>query len=115
MTFYASSGPSVQSSPASVRRGGMGPAFFAGLGAVVAGSIIWAIIAYLTKHQYSLVAILVGSLVGFTVSRVRPGSAAAATVSALMSLAGCALGTFLALIAVAVRDGAAAHVTLASR
>jgi hypothetical protein len=84
----------------------MGPALFAGLGAAVVGSIIWAVVAYLTKHQLSLVAILVGGMVGFTISRIRPGSAAAAAAGALLTLFGCALGTFLALIFVTVRDGA---------
>jgi hypothetical protein len=106
MTFYASTGTSVQTSPVPAARGRMGTALFAGLGAAVAGSIIWAIVAYLTKHQYSLVAILVGGMVGFTVGRIRPGNAAAAAAGALMALVGCALGTFLALISVAVGDGA---------
>jgi hypothetical protein len=84
----------------------MGLVVFAGLGAAVAGSVIWAVIAYLTKHEYSLVAILVGSMVGYTISRIRPGSAAAAAVGAILALLGCALGTFFALIAVAMQAGA---------
>ena len=106
MTFYASTGTSAQAPPVSAARGRMGTALFAGLVAAVAGSIIWAVVAYLTKHQYSLVAVLVGGMVGFTISRIRPGSAAAAAAGALMTLVGCALGTFLGLIFVAVRDGA---------
>jgi len=105
MTFYASTATSPQTSPAPARRGSMGGALLAGLGAAVAGSIAWAIIAYFTKHQFSLVAILVGSLVGFTISRIRPGSAAAAAGGAFLAVLGCALGTFLALVAVEVREG----------
>jgi hypothetical protein len=112
MTFYASSATSPQTSPAPARRGSIGGAVLAGLGAAVAGSIVWAIIAYFTKHQFSLVAILVGSLVGFTISRIRPGSAAAAAAGALLALLGCALGTFLALIFVQVREGTALNIVL---
>jgi hypothetical protein len=107
MTFYASSATSALASPAPARRASMGRVLLAGLGAAVAGSIVWAIIAYLTKHQFSLVAILVGSLVGFTISRIRPGSAAAAAAGAVVALFGCAFGTFLALIFAQVREGAA--------
>jgi hypothetical protein len=112
MAFYASSATSAQTSSAVGRRRSMGLAVFAGLGAAVAGSIIWAAIAYLTRHEYSLVAILVGSMVGYTISRVRPGSAAAAVAGAALALLGCALGTFLALIFVAARAAGAVGTVL---
>jgi hypothetical protein len=111
MGFYQAY-PSVtapgSSAPASPRdrRGSMGLALAGGTGAAIAGSVVWALIAYLTKHQFSLIAVLVGIAVGFAVSRSRRGDPAAAVAGAVLALLGCALGTFLALIFARVRDGA---------
>jgi len=84
--------------PAPPGRRGAGLALLAGLAAAVAGAFAWGLVAYLTKHQFSLVAVLVGVAVGNAVGRFCPGNAAAAAASAVLALAGCAFGTFLALV-----------------
>jgi hypothetical protein len=80
-------------------------AMLAGLAAAVAGAFVWGLITYLTKHQFSLVAVGVGVGVGYAVGRFRPGDVAAAAASGLLALLGCALGTFLALVFAALGAG----------
>jgi len=86
MTFYGTASQPADSR--SAQRGSLALALMAGLGAAVAGAFVWGLVAYLTKHQFSLVA----------VSKFRPGDPAAAAASAVLALLGCALGVFLALI-----------------
>jgi len=95
--------PAPASAP---RRSSLGRALLAGAGAATAGAVAWAVISYLTSHQFSLLAILVGVAVGYAVRRFRPGDAAAAAGAAAEALLGCALGTFLALVLVALGAGA---------
>jgi hypothetical protein len=64
------------------------------------GAIIWAVITALTKHEFSLVAIGVGALIGLAMFTARPTSAGIAVLAALLTLIGCALGEFLAAAAV---------------
>jgi hypothetical protein len=86
--------------------GGSTPlALLAGVGAAVAGAFAWGVITYLTKHQFSLVAVLVGVAVGYAVGRFRPGQAGPAVASGVLALLGCAFGTFLALVFAALRAG----------
>lgn len=101
MTSYGTSPPP----PPSARRGSTGVALLAGLGAAVAGALVWGLITYLTKHQFSLVAVLVGVAVGHAVGRFRPGDPAAAAASSVLAVLGCALGTFLALVFAALGTG----------
>ena len=96
---------SYGTAPLPERRGSAGLALLAGLAAAVAGAFVWGLIAYLTKHQFSLVAVLVGVAVGYAVGRLRPGDVATAIASGGLALLGCALGTFLALIFGAVGSG----------
>jgi len=95
--------PAPASAP---RRGSLGRALLAGAAAATAGAVVWALIADLTNHQFSLLAILVGVAVGYAVRRFRPGDAAAAAGGAAEALLGCALGTFLTLVFVALGAGA---------
>jgi hypothetical protein len=90
MTSYGTAPPA--------RRGSTGLALLAGLAAAVAGAFVWGLVAYLTKHQFSLVAVLLGVAVGYSAGRFRPGHAAVAAASAVLALLGCALGTFLAVV-----------------
>jgi hypothetical protein len=76
----------------------MALAVLAGLGAAVAGALAWGLVAYLTKHQFSLVAVVIGVAVGGAVGKFRAGDPVAAAASAVLALLGCALGAFLALV-----------------
>jgi hypothetical protein len=89
---------SYGTAPPPAGRGSTGVALLAGAAAAVAGAFAWGLITYVTKHQFSLVAILVGVAVGYTVGRFRPGQAGTAVASGVLALLGCALGTFLALV-----------------
>jgi MFS family permease len=96
MTFYGTASP-----PAGSRqdRGGrLALAVLAGLAAAVIGAVAWGLVAYLTKHQFSLVAVVIGVAVGGAVGKFRAGDPVAAAASAILALLGCALGAFLALV-----------------
>jgi hypothetical protein len=75
-------------------------------GVALAGAVAWGVLAYLTKHQYSLIALVVGIGIGYVVRRYRRGDPVAAAAAAVLAVVGCVLGTFVALVLVAVRDGA---------
>jgi hypothetical protein len=96
MTFYGTASPSAGSRP--VQRGRLALAVLAGLAAAVAGAFAWGLVAYLTKHQFSLVAVVIGVAVGGAVGKFRAGDPVAAAASAVLALLGCALGAFLALV-----------------
>lgn len=75
--------------------------------AAVAAAIVWAIITYVTKFQIGFMAIGVGILVGYAVSRFGKGiTQPFGIVGAVFSLFGCLLGNLLtALIVVARVEG----------
>jgi hypothetical protein len=77
--------------------GGNGKAIAIGILAMILGAAIWAVITVVTAHEFSLVAIGVGALVGVLMYAARPTSSGIAVVAALLTVAGCALGQFLAL------------------
>lgn len=77
--------------------GGNGKAVVIGIGAMLLGAVIWAVVTALTKHEFSLVAIGVGALIGISMFTARPTSSGIAVVAALLAVVGCALGDFLAL------------------
>ena len=74
-------------------------------GVALAGAVVWGALAYLTKHQYSLIALGVGIAIGYVVRRYRRGDPVAAAAAAVLAVVGCVLGTFVALVLVALRDG----------
>ena len=76
MTFYGTASPSAGSRPA--QRGRLVLAVLAGLAAAVAGAFAWGLVAYLTKHQFSLVAVVIGVAVGGAVGKFRAGDPVAA-------------------------------------
>jgi hypothetical protein len=76
--------------------GGNGKAVVIGIGAMLLGAAIWAAITALTKHEFSLVAIGVGALIGLAMFSARPTSSGIAVVAALLTIVGCAIGDFLA-------------------
>jgi len=89
---------SYGTAPPAPAKGSIGLALTAGLGAAVAGAFGWGLIAYVSRQQFSLVAVAVGLAVGYAVARFRAGDLIAAAASAVLAVIGCALGTFLALV-----------------
>jgi len=96
MTFYGTASPPAGSRPDRGRP--LALAVLAGLAAAVVGAFAWGLVAYLTKHQFSLVAVVIGVAVGGAVAKFRAGDPVAAAASAVLALLGCALGAFLALV-----------------
>lgn len=91
--------------PAAARpTGGNGKAVVIGIGAMLLGAIIWAVITALTKHEFSLVAVGVGALIGLSMFTARPTSVGIALLAALLTVIGCALGEFLAGAAVGSQE-----------
>ena len=84
--------------PPAPPRGSLGLALVCGLGAAIAGAVVWGLIAYISKHQFSIVAVLMGLAVGSAVARFRSSDPLAAIGSAVLAIFGCALGSFLALV-----------------
>jgi len=89
-------------------RGNVGMAILAGFVVAIACALVWGVISYSTKFQFSIMAILVGLAVGTVMARIgRVKSPAFAIVSATLAVFGCALGSLVAEILVLVRQGAA--------
>ena len=84
--------------PPAPARGSLGLALACGLGAAIGGAVVWGLIAYISKHQFSIVAVLMGLAVGSAVARFRNNDPLAAVASAVLAVLGCALGSFLALV-----------------
>ncbi len=90
-----------------VRQASTGRAVLAGIGVAVAGSLVWGLIAYLTKYQFSLLAIFMGFGVGTVMFRVngRNRNPALAVAGAILAVFGCALGSLVAETLVVLRHG----------
>ncbi len=84
--------------PPAPARGSLGLALACGLGAAIGGAVVWGLIAYISRHQFSIVAVLLGLAVGSAVARFRHNDPLAAVASAVLAVLGCALGSFLALV-----------------
>jgi MFS family permease len=84
--------------PPAPARGSLGVALACGLGAAIGGAVVWGLIAYISKHQFSIVAVLMGLAVGSAVARFRNNDPLAAVASAVLAVLSCALGSFLALV-----------------
>ena len=93
----------------------LGQAVLAGIGVAIGGALVWGLIAYLTKHQFSLMALLIGFAVGTVVVRVAGGtrSPGLAVVCAVLAVLGCALGSFVAEILVLAGHGIPASLIMA--
>jgi hypothetical protein len=93
-------------SPTQPGRGNVGMAVLAGLVVAIACALGWGVVAYLTKFQFSIMAILVGLGVGTAMARIgRVRTAAFGVASAVLSVFGCALGSLVAEILNANRHG----------
>ncbi len=95
-------------------RGSVGMAVLAGLVVAIACALVWGVISYTTKYQFSIMAILVGLAVGTVMARIgRVKTPAFAIVSAALAVLGCALGSLVAEILVMNRHGAPLSAILA--
>jgi hypothetical protein len=108
----AASGMDTQAQPP----GRLGQAVLAGIGVAVAGALVWGLIAYLTKHQFSLMALLIGFAVATVVVRVAGGtrSPGLGVICAVLAVFGCALGSFVAEILVLLGHGVPASLIMAN-
>lgn len=90
-------------------------AVLAGLVVAIACAVVWGVIAYATKYQLSIMAILVGLAVGTVMARIgRVRTPAFGVASAVLAVFGCALGSLVAEILVINRaDGAPISLILA--
>src|SRR5882757_745136 len=101
-------------SPSQPPRGNVGMAVLAGLVVAIACAVLWGVIAYSTKYQFSIMAILVGLAVGTVMARIgRVRSPAFGIASAVLAVFGCALGSLVAEILVINRHGVALSEILA--
>jgi hypothetical protein len=66
--------------------------------AAITGAVLWGLVALLIHRQLSLIGLLIGGGVGFAVARYRPGHLPTIVAGAVIAVAGCALGTLLAIV-----------------
>lgn len=97
------------------RTGRLGQAVLAGIGVAVGGSLVWGLIAYFTKYQFSLMALVMGFAVATVVVRVAGGarSPGLAAICAVLAVLGCALGSLVAEVLVLLGHGIPASVITA--
>jgi hypothetical protein len=106
-TTPSNSGGQPFGSPGQSGGASVGAAVLVGAVVAIACALVWGVIAYSTKHQFSIMAILVGLAVGTVVARVgRVRSTGLAIASALLAVFGCALGSLVAEILILLRNGA---------
>jgi hypothetical protein len=80
------------------RQGSPGMAVLAGIGVAVAGSVVWGLVAYVAKYQFSLLAVVLGFAVGAAMFRAggHNRNTGLAVAGAALAVFGCALGSLLA-------------------
>ncbi|MEW5796995.1 MAG: hypothetical protein AB1772_11625 [Candidatus Zixiibacteriota bacterium] len=75
----------------------LGMAVFGGSLAAIVGAVLWAVVTAVTQWQIGFMAIGVGFLVGLAVRKMGQGvTTAFGVVGAVLSLAGCLVGNYLA-------------------
>jgi len=94
------------------RRGGTGKAILAGVGVAGAGAVVWGLVAYLFRYQFSLLAVVIGLAIGMVMARVGPGGRSLAAAGAIVSVAGCALGSLMGEVLIAFSHGIPVSVLL---
>jgi hypothetical protein len=93
--------------PSQPERGNVGMAVLAGLVVAIACALVWGVISYATKYEFSIMALLVGLAVGAVMARIgRVRTPAFGVVSGLLAVLGCALGSLVAEILIINRHGA---------
>jgi hypothetical protein len=92
--------------PSQPPRGNVGMAVLAGLVVAIACAVVWGVISYATKYEFSIMALLVGLAVGAVMARIgRVRTPAFGVVSGLLAVLGCALGSLVAEILIINRHG----------
>lgn len=76
--------------------GGNGRAIAIGFGALFLGALVWGLIGALTKHEFGIIAIGIGLLIGLAMYTARPTSPGVAVAAAAFTLLGCAIGEIFA-------------------
>jgi hypothetical protein len=77
----------------------MGLAIAAGIGAAIAGAVLWAVVTVLSEFELGVMAIAVGYLVGQAIILVvKHGNSTFGIVGAVCSLSGCLLGNLLSAV-----------------
>ena len=66
--------------------------------AAIAGAVLWGLLAILLHRQLLVLSLLIGAGVGAAVARFRPGHWPSVVAGAVIAVAGCALGTLLAIV-----------------
>jgi hypothetical protein len=67
-------------------------------GAAIVGAVLWGLVALIVHRQLALLSLLIGAGVGVAVARYRPGHLPSILAGAIIAVAGCALGTLLAIV-----------------
>jgi hypothetical protein len=67
-------------------------------GAAIIGAVAWGLVALVIHRQLSLLSLLIGAAVGVAIGRYRPGHLPSIVAGAVIAVAGCALGTLLAIV-----------------
>jgi len=68
------------------------------IAAAVGGAVLWGLAALVIHRQLSLIGLLIGLGAGAAVAKFRPGHRPTILAGAVIAVAGCALGTFLAIV-----------------
>jgi FtsH-binding integral membrane protein len=77
----------------------------AGLAAMLAGAVLWALVTAITHLELGLMAIVVGFLVGFGIQKVRRRpNRNFGILGAVLALAGCLLGNAFSFVAIAAQQ-----------
>jgi hypothetical protein len=67
-------------------------------GAAIVGAAAWGLVTILIHRQLSLLSLLIGAAVGLAVAKYRPGHLPTVVAGGIIAVAGCALGTLLAIV-----------------
>jgi hypothetical protein len=67
-------------------------------GAAIVGAAAWGLVTILIHRQLSLLSLLIGAAVGVAVAKYRPGHLPTVVAGGIIAVAGCALGTLLAIV-----------------
>jgi hypothetical protein len=80
-------------------------ALTASAGIALAGAVLWGLVAMVFRTQLPLIGLLIGGGVGVVVAHFRGAHWPTMAAGAVIAVAGCALGTLLAIVFVLLRSG----------
>lgn len=105
--------PSPAPAPATMNWPTFALAAAAGLGAAIAGAVLWAVVTVLTEYQIGIMAVAVGFLVGRAIIFVaKSGNFYYGVLGAVLSLFGCLLGNLLSGVGFAAQGGHISYLTM---